>query len=353
MDQSPKKLDPKQRLELIAKHRRERSSRYADRIKTILWRDEGISHAEIAHRLFRDEDMVRHYEKVFHERGLDALLSDNFKSYDGKLELSEEKQLYDYVSTHLFLDVAPIQAYVYEQFGVAYSSTGMRELLHRIGFTYKKTSHAPGKVDEDKQRSFIAMFHKLMQVKDADTPVLFMDAVHPSYNSMPAYGWIVKGERLEISASTGRDRININGALDAETHETIVLECESVNAQAAVALLEKIEAHYPNAPVIHVFCDNAGYNHSNLVQEYLKRSRINLEYLPPYSPNLNLIERLWRFMHKQTSYNRYYATFREFREELLMFFDRLSDEFADSLRSLLTLNFQVISNRKRRAQVVA
>lgn len=353
MEQTPFALTPKQRSELIARHRRERSSRYADRIKTILWRDEGVSHAEIARRLFRDEDMVRHYERVFRERGLDALLSDNFKAYDGKLERHQEKQLYDYVATHLFLDVAPIQAYVYEQFHVFYSASGMRELLHRIGFTYKKTSHAPGKADEAKQRAFITMFTELMQVKSPDSPVLFMDAVHPSYNSMPAYGWVVKGERLEISASTGRDRVNINGALDAETHEVIAIECESVNAQAAVELLEKIEAHYPSASVIHVFCDNAGYNHSNLVREYLKRSRVCLEYLPAYAPNLNLIERLWRFMHKHVSYNRYYATFREFRGELLMFFDRLSEEFADSLRSLLTLNFQVISTTKRRAQVVA
>lgn len=341
-----------QRSELIARHRRERSSRYADRIKTILWRDEGVSHAEIAHRLFRDEDMVRHYERVFLERGLDALLSDNFKPYDGKLDCHQEKQLYDYVANHLFLDVGPIQAYAFEQFGIVYSSGGMRELLHRIGFTYKKASHAPGKVDEGKQRAFISMFTELMRVKEPDTPVLFMDAVHPSYNSMPAYGWIAKGERLEVSASTGRDRVNLNGALDAETHEAIVLECESVNAQAAVDLLEKIEAHYPDAPVIHVFCDNAGYNHSSLVREYLKHSRICLEYLPAYSPNLNLIERLWRFMHKHTSYNRYYATFQEFRDELLMFFNRLSDEFADSLRSLLTFNFQVISQTKRRAQAI-
>lgn len=352
MTQSSLSLTSEQRSELIARHRRERSSRYADRIKTILWRDEGVSFNEIARRLFRDEDMVRHYEHVFRERGLDALLSDNFKPYKGKLELHEEKELYDYVATHLFLDVGPIQSYVLERFSVYYSDSGMRELLHRLGFTYKKASHAPGKVDEAKQRAFIAMLTELMKEKEHDSPVLFMDAVHPSYNSMPAYGWIVKGERLEISASTGRDRVNINGALDAETHKVIAIECESVNARAAVDLLQKIEAHYPNAPIIHVFCDNAGYNHSNLVSEYLKHSRICLEYLPAYSPNLNLIERLWRFMHKHVSYNRYYATFREFREELLMFFDRLSDEFADSLRSLLTLNFQVISATKRRAQAI-
>jgi transposase len=353
MGQERVELTSKQRIELIARHRREKSSRYADRIKTVLWRDEGVSFEEIAHRLFRDEDMVRHYEHVFLERGLDALLSDHFKTYDGKLERHQEEQLYDYVASHLFLDVSPIQAYVFEQFGVLYSASGMRELLHRIGFTYKNTSHAPGKADEARQRAFIAMLCELMRVKSPDAPVLFMDAVHPCYNSMPAYGWIAKGERLDISASTGRDRVNLNGALDAETHEVVIVECDSVNAQAAVALLEKIEARYRTAPVIHVFCDNAGYNHSNLVKEYLAHSRICLEYLPAYSPNLNLIERLWRFMHKHISYNRYYATFLEFRNELLMFFDRLSEEFADSLRSLLAFNFQVVSSRKRRAQVIA
>jgi transposase len=118
-------------------------------------------------------------------------------------------------------------------------------------------------------------------------------------------------------------------------------------------LFEKIEAWYPEAPAIYVFCDNAAYYHSKKIQKYLETSRMHLEFLPPYSPNLNLIERLWRFMHKHVSHNRYYPTFSGFKEESLMFFDRLPEEFADNLRSLLTLSFPIASGKERRAQAIA
>ena len=346
-------LTPSQRQELLALHRQERTARFADRLKTILWRDSGLSCQEIARLLFRDEDTIRHYERVFLERGLDALLSDGYKPYAGKLDQKQEQQLSEYLKGHLFHDVSPIQAYVEEQFHVRYTASGMRDLLHRLNFVYKKPSPAPGKADVAKQRAFAAMFEELMRVKEPDTPVLFMDGVHPSYNSMPAYGWLPKGERAEIPSNTGRERVNLNGALNAQTHEVFVVEGESVNAQSTIDLFKKIEAWYPEVPSIYVFCDNAAYYHSKNIQKYLETSRIHLEFLPPYSPNLNLIERLWRFMHKQVSYNRYYPTFSAFKEELLMFFDRLSEEFADNLRSLLTLTFHIASGKERRAQAVA
>ena len=102
-----------------------------------------------------------------------------------------------------------------------------------------------------------------------------------------------------------------------------------------------------------MFADNARYYHAKAVADYLKTSRIRLEFLPPYSPNLNLIERLWRLMHKHTLYNRSYATFEAFRGAILEFFFRLPEEFADSLRSLLALNFSIVSDASERKQMVA
>lgn len=72
---------------------------------------------------------------------------------------------------------------------------------------------------------------------------MFTEVVHPSCNSMPAYGWIAHCERLEASASTDRDRVNLNGSLEAEAHEVIALECESVNTQVSVDLLKKIDVY--------------------------------------------------------------------------------------------------------------
>lgn len=353
MGNSGHTLTSHQRGELLARHRRERNARYADRIKTILLLDDGRSHEEIARILFLNDETTRRYAAVFTSAGIDALLSDNYKSYGGKLDEAQRVQLREYVSTHLFLDVFPIILYVMGQFGHTFSRSGMRDLLHRIGFVYKKTSQAPGKADPEKQRRFVAMLEEFMRIKGADIPVLFMDATHPAHNSMPAYGWILSGERVEIPSNTGRERLNINGAVNAETHEVFIVDSETINSDSTIALLQKIEAGYPDAERIYVFADNASYYHSKTVATYLAKSRICLEFLPPYSPNLNIIERLWRFMHKHTAYSRFYPTFQEFRAELLMFFERLPEEFADSLLSLLTLKFHIANKQTAKRQAIA
>jgi transposase len=169
----------------------------------------------------------------------------------------------------------------------------------------------------------------------------FTDATHPTHNSTPAYGWIRRGAEKELVANSGRQRLNLHGALNAETRGVITLRAESINAVATVSLFELIDQAHPSANTIYVIADNAGYYHADAVKKYLAsgRSRIQLWFLPPYSPNLNLIERLWKFFRKKVMNNRYYATFREFSEEVLLFFECLS-EYADELRTLLAQNFQ-------------
>lgn len=260
-------LSPYDRRVLIACHRGEDNAKYADRLKTILWLDDGLSFAEISRLLFLDEKTPRRWAKVYTSSGIDALLSDNYLQYAGKLDTEQEKMLYDFVSSHLFLDVGPIILYVEDKFNVTFSRSGMRDLLHRIGFTYKKASCAPELADPAKQRRFLDSF------------------------------------------------------------------------------LKKIELHYPKADQIFVITDNAAYYHAKRVTEYVTRSRISLVYLPPYSPNLNLIERVWKLMHKHTVCNRLYTSFREFREAILCFFHRLEDDLADSLHSILTLNFHIASGK--------
>jgi transposase len=346
-------LTPPQRTELIARHKRERNARYATRLLAVLWRDEGVSFQEIARRLFLDPKTPSDWTDTFCQNGIDALLSDDYKPYEGKLNPSQRQQLDAYVSRHIFLDVGPILLYAQEKFDITFTRSGMRDLLHRMGFVYKKAAVSPGKADAQKQRRFVAMLDQLMGVKEPDCPVLFMDATHPTYNAQPAYGWIRKGERAEIATTPGRRHLNINGAVNAETHEVIAFDDERIDATSTIELLRRIEAHYPLADTIYVFSDNAPYYRAKAVTDYLDTSRIQLEFLPPYSPNLNIIERLWRLMHKHTLYNRSYGSFAEFRGAILEFFFRLSEDFSDSLRSLLTLRFNMVSDTSGRNRTVA
>ena len=147
-----------------------------------------------------------------------------------------------------------------------------------------------------------------------------------------------------IASNTGRRRINLNGAIDSESHEVIIRDDESINAQSTIKLLQEIESKYVQSPNIYIIADNARYYKSKLVQQYLKDSRIKIEFLPSYSPNLNLIERVWKFFYKKILYNKYYDTYDKFKKRCLSFFENIG-KYKDELRTLLTDKFQIIGEQ--------
>ncbi len=155
------------------------------------------------------------------------------------------------------------------------------------------------------------------------------------------YGWIKKGKVKELKGNTERKRLNINGAINIEEMSPVVGYSNSINAQSTISLLKKIELRHPDAEVIYTICDNARYYRSKKVKEYLERSNIKLVILPRYSPNLNLMERLWKYFRKIVLYNKYYETFDEFKKACKSFF-RQSKKHKESISSLLTENFQII-----------
>ncbi len=158
-----------------------------------------------------------------------------------------------------------------------------------------------------------------------------MDGVHPTHNVQPAYGWIQKGVRKEIPANSGRSRINLSGVIDVIDHKVLVQEDKMLNAEATISFFRKIEEAYPEKNGIHVFCDNAKYYRNKAVTEYLKTSKVRLHFLPPYSPNLNPIERLWKWMKERVIYNTYYPEFEDFKSAVFGFFAALSTLTAESI----------------------
>ena len=189
----------------------------------------------------------------------------------------------------------------------------MTALLHRLGYVYKKPKLVPGKADPQAQEAFLAEYEQIKRDKGEADPVYFVDAVHPQHNPVIACGWIKRGEEREVRSNTGRRRVNINGAIDLERLEPVVRFDETINTDSTIALFQQLEELNLAATWIYVICDNARYYRSKAVKEYLKDSRIKPVFLPPYAPNLNLIERLWKFFKKKVLYNRYYETFEEFK----------------------------------------
>ncbi len=325
-------------------HRAGHSAQEHGRANAILLIDEGVPIPLIAKLLFLDEQSVRNFLERYRLGKIDALLDNHYRGKASKLTDEEKDRLRQHVADNLYMDCALVIAYILLEFGKSYSRSGVHRLLHELGFVYKKPKHVPGKADAVEQAKFASRLQELMARKSPSARVYFMDATHPQYNSVPAYGWILKGTDKELPANSGRQRLNLNGAIDAESHEAIVINSPTIDADSTLELLGRIEAANPEAESIYVVCDNSSYYHSRKVREYLSSSRISLVFLPPYSPNLNLIERLWKFFRGEVVNNRCYSSFSEFTEQCLFFFECLS-EHADRLKSLLTLNFQLFNKR--------
>jgi transposase len=193
-------------------------------------------------------------------------------------------------------------------------------------------------------KAFIASYEDLMNSLGDDEAVLFADAVHPTHAARPVGCWAPKQEKLAIEQTSGRQRINIHGAIDLETGQTRMIEVETVDALSTIKLLESIEALYPMLALIHVFLDNASYHHARLVREWLAQPgrRIKLHFIPAYCPHLNSIERLWGVMHKHVTHNKCYETCAQFANATLDFLrEKVPRNWADLCDSV-TDNFRVI-----------
>jgi transposase len=168
--------------------------------------------------------------------------------------------------------------------------------------------------------------------------VFFVDAAHFVLGTYLCCLWSVR--RIFVRAASGRQRFNVLGAWNAVTRQLIaVTNTTVVNTETMCELLRKIAAQGLSGPITLVL-DNARYQRNAVVQGLAKELGITLLFLPSYSPNLNLIERLWKFMKRRSLYGRYHPTFAGFRAAIEETIDGLSTTHADRLKTLMTLNFQ-------------
>lgn len=336
-------LTTTEKKELRNLHCKESYRRYADRIKTVLLLDDSFSYEEIAKILLLDDQTIRNYERLFEAGGKEKLLSNNYNG--GQMFLSEEEieKLKNKIKDNIYHSCEEIIVYIKEEFEKEYSISGITKLLNRIGFVYKKTKIIPAKVDVSKQKTFIKEYETLKKTKDKDDVILFMDGAHPQYNSVSSYCWIEKGKEKAVPAKTGRQRININAALNIENLNVTTRFEDTINALTTIDLLKDIEKEYKGKGTIYIIADNARYYRSKIVSEFLTNSSIKLVFLPPYSPNLNIIERLWKFFKKTLLSKCDYDTFHDFKQASRDFFDNIRI-YKNKLSTLLTDNFQVLDN---------
>jgi transposase len=336
-------LTPQQVLTLRQEHRKCKEKRFAYRINAILLLNSGYSFQQVADVLLMDDDTIRRYVNIYQEEGVKGLMRDLYVGSQSWLDDEELQILEEYLEENVCLSAKEPCQFVLEEFGVEYTVSGMRALLHRMGFAYKKPKIIPGKANPEKQKSFLRKYNRIKASKETEDQIYFADGCHPALNPIAGYGWIKKGKEKQIPSNTGRQHLNLNGAYNPETMETVIVESPMINAQSTIELFEKIQRKQKEGKIFFI-SDNARYYRAVLIKEYLKKHRrIKIVALPPYSPNLNLIERLWLFYKKNILYNNYYESLSDMRETTLEFFSKLR-YYRQELSELMTENFHIITS---------
>ncbi len=233
--------------------------------------------------------------------------------------------------------------------GIRRGLSAVRRLLLRLGFSRRKSGSVPAKADPEKQADFVhyRMRRHLNAAERGEELVYFMDASHFVFGAFLGYLWCLA--RVFVRTSAGRRRYNVLGAVDVFNQRLLTVSNDTyVTAETVCTLLSKMALSSAGIPVT-VFLDNARYQHCALVRSKAKELGISLQFLPTYSPNLNLIERFWKHVKKACLTNRHHEDFAGFRRAIDQCLEESFSAHADEMKSLLTPNFQIISN----SQIVA
>jgi transposase len=325
----------------------------ARRANAIILLDRGMSCEAIAEVLLIDDDTVRRWHRVYQEAGLVGLAQSGHEGSECRLDDAQRAELKAWVSETLPRSSREVGAFILARFGVEYRSrSALIKLLHRLGMEHRRPETVARKLDPARQAVFIAAYNNLLDHLGGDEVVLFGDAVHPTHQARPVGCWAPREVKIALEQTTGRQNMNIHGAVELETGRTVMLEALDVDANSTIRLLEAVQRAYPSKQRIHLFVDNARYHHAKLVQEWLAKPgcRIRLRFIPGYCPHLNPIERLWGVMHKNITHNRDHKTIRDFASAILGFlrtevtrkWSTFCDQVSDNFRIIDPANFQVI-----------
>jgi transposase len=332
-------LTKEEKEELETRHKRERDGRIKDRIKAVLLFCEGWSQVQIAQALrIKPTTVHDHLEDYTNSR---KLKPQNGGS-ESHLTPAQTTELIQHLETNTYLKIAHICAYVKQTYGMKFTVSGMTKWLIRNNFSYKKPKGTPAKADPQKQAEFIQYYEKLLNTLSEEEPVEFGDGVHPTMATKVTYGWIRVGTHKLILTTASRTRVNLMGSINLETMSVTIGSYETIDSVAMEGHFKKLKKKYPNAPKIHLILDRGPYNTSTETKEAAKKYGIVLHYLPPYSPNLNPSERLWKVMNEHVRNNRFFHSAKEFRKAIMDFFEVTWPKVAHVMVDRINDNFETL-----------
>jgi transposase len=348
----PIQLTPKQRQELDRRRKASHDRRLYERLTAVLGVAAGKTRAEVADLLGVSLTQLGEWLRVFRNQGLDALCTLHNKGDPGNLTAQQVDQLKSEIRSGRFRNSDHIRHWLQETFGVQYTSSGVKQLLKRIGASYHQVTGFLWKADPAKQHEFVAQYERQKAAARRPgarrTRRYFVDACHPLWGLDLVYAcWLLVGQRLLAGMGSGRKRLNLLGAYCPDDHEYLDLRLtrDNINGEQFVNLLRLLRATHPEAERFLLYLDRAKYYSSPVVKAWRRRHpEFQLEPLPTYSPNLNLIERLWKFLRKK-ALSRWHPSFEAMQEAVSEVLDHL-ENYRTELETLLVEKFHIVEKHE-------
>jgi transposase len=344
-------LTAEQQKEIERRRKGTLDRRIYQRLTAVLAVFAGKTREEIAELLGVGLTQLSDWLRVFRNEGIDALCEIHNKGDPGNLTVHQIDQLKTQVSTGCFRNSDQIRHWIESVFYVQYSSSGVKDLLKRIGVTYHKVSGFLWKGDPDKQHAFVervARHKREMHRQDAKrTRRYYVDACHPIWGlDLVFCCWLLLGQRLLAGMGSGRKRLNILGAYCPDDHEYVDLRLtrDNINGEQFVNFLRLLRSLHAQTEKFILYVDGAKYYSSPVVKEWLKRHpEFQLSRIPAYSPNVNLIERMWKFMRAK-ALCKWHKTFEDMQTAVSEVLDHL-ETYRGELPTLMTEKFHIIDKK--------
>ncbi len=317
------------------------------KMEAIYLKSQGLKHNEINRLCRLSRTTFITYLRQYQQGGIDSLKELGYKGQPSEL-LKHASTLEEYFKEHLPTKASEAQSVIEKLTGIKRSPTQVRTFLKRLGLRCRKVGQIPGKaanpdkIKEQEEFREQKLEPRLEEAKEGKRVVFFVDAAHFVHGAFLGVVWCFV--RLFLPTPSGRKRFNVLGAINAVTKEIITITNETyINAESVCQLLLKISELVITVPITIVL-DNAKYQKCLLVQNFAAMLNIELLYLPSYSPNLNLIERLWRFVKSNCLYSKYYEQYSAFRTAIENCIATAHTDHREELESLLSWNFQTFEN---------
>ena len=337
-------LTPRQRKGIGDRRRNAQDRRVYQRLSAVLWSDEGRSREVIADLLGVSTRQVGQWLRIFRNKGLDELCTLHYRGDPGRLGPAQVERLKQEIAKGVFHNAEQVRTRVEQTWGVAYSISGLKDLLRRIGASYHKVSGSFWKADVQEQKNWVRKHRRHKRQAGPGTRRYFVDACHPVWGVDLLYScWLPVGQRFYVGVGNGRERLNILGAYCPDDHDYVDLRLtkENITGEQFVKLLEALRAKHPETAKFLLYLDDARYYSKPCVKQWLAAHReFRPVPVPAYSPNLNLIERLWKFLRKK-ALSRWHVTFGGMQAAVAEVLDRLGDH-RDELSTLMTERFAIV-----------